>query len=950
MANNEDERILSIKVKYQDAIDGILKYQNKLHNLKTEQEKWKKEVKEGTVNFNEYNAAMADIKVQMAEAKEGIRVLEKEARNNLKTQKENEGSLKSLRAELSNSTKAYDEMSKAERDGAKGKELRDHINEVTLQLKEAEAETQRFYRNVGNYEKSMNEALSGLRKQVEEANKKYQDLVKTEGEHAESTKKAKKHLDDLQLSLKFAEDESDKMNSSVLGFVTAGNPWAQTAIKFVQQLGSIKNAFVLAKTGAMMLGKQLLILMANPIVAFLAIVAMGISALIKGIKGSEENMNRWRVAMAPLGIVLDYIANLITELASIILTVIEGGGKLLGWISKMCESLPVLGKAFKEQNEKIQQRVDLQKSQIEYEQKTRAEIVKSAEREKAISELRAKVTDKEKYSAKERKAALEEAIRLEREQADEKKKIAELNLKNLELEASLTENDAEMNNKLAEAKAAVIRADTEYNNKIREMNAQRSGLNNQIAAEEKAKSDAAKKAAEDAVKILKEKADKEIEAIRQAEDAMLSLVKDGIEKQRRQIQLSYNREIEDLKKKLKEEENLTKKAKDAIRQVIKAKEQQLQVELQKLSDEQLQKDIADRQKLIETQLAAVKAGSEQEFQLKMQQLMAQREMELSSTELTEQMKQAIREKYNKQMDDLSVQRENDIIKKQADLINNRFASELGILESQNQIKLQRMQNDGASESQLKQAQYAFELQELQTSLTQKYEVLYNMQQLEGETDEQFNSRKVEQKQRISEIEVQIDTAKVESQKALYDDFRGAIDALGEHNKSFAMMSKMLALGEIAVNTGKAIAAGVAQAQSVPFPGNIAAIATTVATVVANIATAIKTVKSAKFAVGGLVEGPGSGTSDSIPAQLSNGESVLTAAATSMFSPMLSAFNQIGGGVPITVVENNRSAMGEEMLARAVAKGVQMMPRPVVSVEEISSVNSRVEILESLGEL
>ena len=183
--------------------------------------------------------------------------------------------------------------------------------------------------------------------------------------------------------------------------------------------------------------------------------------------------------MAPLGVALDFISNLITGLASGILTVIETGGKLLGWIGKMCESIPILGEAFQEQNQKIQERVELQKSQIEYEQKTRAEVVKSAEREKAISELRAKVTDKEKYSAKERKGALEEAIKLEREQADEKKQLAELNLKNLELEASLAENDAEMNNKLAEAKAAVIRADIDYNNKIREMNAQRSELNNQ---------------------------------------------------------------------------------------------------------------------------------------------------------------------------------------------------------------------------------------------------------------------------------------------------------------------------------------------------------------------------------------------------------------------------------------------------------------------------------------
>lgn len=191
MANNEDERILSIKVKYQDAINGILEYQNKLQALKKEQEKWKNEVVDGTKNFNEYNAAMADIKIQMAEAKDGIRVLEKEARNNLKTQQENEGSLKSLRAELSNSTKAYDEMSRTEREGAKGKELQDHINAVTNELNEAEQKTQRFYRNVGRYEDSVKDALISLQKQIQEADKEYNKLVKTEGEHAKSTRRQK---------------------------------------------------------------------------------------------------------------------------------------------------------------------------------------------------------------------------------------------------------------------------------------------------------------------------------------------------------------------------------------------------------------------------------------------------------------------------------------------------------------------------------------------------------------------------------------------------------------------------------------------------------------------------------------------------------------------------------------------------------------------------------------
>ena len=937
MANNEDERILSIKVKYQDAINGILEYQNKLQALKKEQEKWKNEVVDGTKNFNEYNAAMADIKIQMAEAKDGIRVLEKEARNNLKTQQENEGSLKSLRAELSNSTKAYDEMSRTEREGAKGKELQDHINAVTNELNEAEQKTQRFYRNVGRYEDSVKDALISLQKQIQEADKEYNKLVKTEGEHAKSTKKAKKHLDELQLSLKFAEEESGNLNSSVLGFVTAGNPWAMTAVNMVKQLGSVRNGFVLVKTGAQMLGKQFVALMANPIVAFLALIATGISILVKGIKGSEDNMNRWRVAMAPLGVALDFISNLITGLASGILTVIETGGKLLGWIGKMCESIPILGEAFQEQNQKIQERVELQKSQIEYEQKTRAEVVKSAEREKAISELRAKVTDKEKYSAKERKGALEEAIKLEREQADEKKQLAELNLKNLELEASLAENDAEMNNKLAEAKAAVIRADIDYNNKIREMNAQRSELNNQIVTEEKTKTDAAKKAAEDAIKIRKEKDDKEIEAIRQAEDAMLSLIKDGIEKQRRQIILSYNREIEDLKKKLKEEKNLTQKAKDAINQTIKAKEQERINELQKLSDEEVQKNIEKETKRISLLLATVKKGSEAEYQLKLQQLMKQEEAELAaanseiaSVEEREATKLAIRQKYNLLNDELMDSHDNSVIQKQQKVLKLEF-----------ETKIAAAGND--------------EVQVLQLKMEQKRVELESIQQLEGESIQEFNLRKLQaqneyndSKQSLTDKEVEIEQTKYQAVESIVGGLGSLTETLGEKNTTFAKLSKVLALGEIAVNTGKAIAAGVAQAQSVPFPGNMAAIATTIATVLANIATATKTVKSAKFAKGGDVVGPGSGTSDSIPAMLSNGESVMTAAATSMFSPMLSAFNQMGGGIPINATISNNQTLGEDMLAKAVAKGMAMAPSPVLSVEEYTTVSNRVKYLENLG--
>lgn len=197
-----------------------------------------------------------------------------------------------------------------------------------------------------------------------------------------------------------------------------------------------------------------------------------------------------------------------------------------------------------------------------------------------------------------------------------------------------------------------------------------------------------------------------------------------------------------------------------------------------------------------------------------------------------------------------------------------------------------------------------------------------------------------------EIDKQTFENKMAIANATLGGLKAVFDALGEDNKDFAKLSKGIALAQVAVDTGVAISKGVASAMGTPFPGNLAAIATTITTVMSNIATAISTIKSAKFARGGYVSGPGTATSDDIPARLSNGESINTALSTSMFGPMLSAFNVMGGGVPI-VAQTSAQIAGEEMLARAVAKGVAKM-QPVVSVSEINRVNNRVRVVSNLG--
>ena len=855
------EKILDIKVNYNEAVKAIAEYQTKIDAARDAEKNLKKQLKDGEISRQQYNEEMAASKIAIADYNDAIRIINKTVQNQIKQEKEQEGSLKALRAELSNLTAEYDALSEAERKSASGEELKNKINEVTDALKDGEEGTQRYYRNVGTYEEAIKSAVS------------------------------------------------------------SNIPFIGTLIQTQDEMGSVKAGAVAAGAAVKNFSKTLLTLLANPIVAILTAISVVIMAVAKGIKSSEENTSRWNVVLAPFKMALDAVGKVLQIVASGILSVVEAGGKMMGWITKQLEKLPVLGKYVAEVNKENERYIAMAKEQAAIDRDTRNLQVQNAKNALQIATLKAKADDELNVSAKERMEAIREANRLEEEASKKNYELAKRRYELMVQQNAMAENTKETNDAIAQAEVEMYNALTEYQDKRGELLGREVSLANEIKSAEKEKSDAAIAAKQ-----------KELEAVRAAEDAMLALVKDKREQARKEIELTYSRQIEDLRARLKTETDLTVKARQAINDQIKALEQQKAAELQKLSEEELQKEIDNRTKLISLQLEAVKEGSEQEYQLRMQQLLAQRDAELADKELTEQMKLAIVDKYDKQMDDLILQREQEISEKQQEAVRLRMENEI-----------MQLQQSGASE-----------LEILQEQASQKLELLNSIQQQEGESEQEFLNRKlqanqeyIDAKKAIADKEVEIEQVKFQAIETITSGLSSAFETLGENNKTFAILSKTLALAEIAINTGKALAAGIAQAQSVPFPANLAAIATTVATILSNIAVATKTVKSAKFATGGLVTGPGTGTSDSIPAQLSNGESVMTARATSMFAPLLSSFNQMGGGVPINVTQTSSQALGEDMLARAVAKGVQSM-RPVVSVEEITSVSNRVKVLENLG--
>lgn len=1083
---NVEEKILDIKVRYDDAIRAISKYQGAVDAAKAHEVELKKQLKENQISRAEYNAEMAATKVVIQENNESIRVLNKEIQNNIKIQKEKEGAAKALRAELSNLTAEYDSLSRAERQSAKGKELQDKINAVTDELKGAEEETQRFYRNVGSYEESIKRAvginndfansllnisqsaggfkgfvsnakaeissftssLTGLLKNkvflgiagiagagyafkwwydynqgIKEATKLTKQFTNYSGNQLKEYRSEVQALADYyrkdfketllvvnSLSKQFGIEASEAVKILRDGFIAGADANDEyfagvreysaqfkeaglSANEFVSIIAQTNQMGIFSDKGIDVIKEANIRLREMTTATADALEGIGISsqqvqkelqdgekttfqiiqevsarlnelpessqkvgaaiADIFGNMGEDAGLKYIRT-LKDISTDLDVVKKKIGELGKVEEDMIESQTELTKEISLLFDAT---GGSFEKMTVKVKTFASDVLSSLIRDVRTLFETVDDiAERETNVAKELGRSVASENIAREYTKLAAtrDKYVKDGLSQEDALKKAKEERLQVLRL--SLQQEEAYLQE--------TIEVNKKYNKELDDASLWRQGLGldrtkssiskdiasswndytNQLAAVEALKETINQISSYNPNKTTKtsgsglldaealEAKKKETEEIRKAEDESLKLLKEGRKKQTLAIEYEYGRQIEDLKQRLAEEENLTPNSRKAIIQQIEFLEKQKTQALRKLSDEELEKELENRQKLISLQLEAVKEGSEQEYQLRMQQLVAARDAELNEKELTEQMKLAIVAKYNKQMDDLSARHDAEILQKQQDAIRVRFETEIA------------------------QA-YGNEQEILRIKLEQKQAELDAIHQLEGESTEAFNLRKIEMqneylaaKQELANKEIEIEQAKYEVAASIAGGLSSVFETLGEDNKAFAILSKTLALAEIAINTGKAIAAGVAQSQSVPYPGNLIAIATTVATVLSNIAVAVNTVKSAKFATGGKVVGPGSGTSDSVPAMLSNGESVLTAAATSMFAPLLSSFNQMGGGVPINVTESSNQALGEDMLARAVAKGVMMAPPPVVSVEEFTSVANRVKYVENLGDV
>lgn len=226
----------------------------------------------------------------------------------------------------------------------------------------------------------------------------------------------------------------------------------------------------------------------------------------------------------------------------------------------------------------------------------------------------------------------------------------------------------------------------------------------------------------------------------------------------------------------------------------------------------------------------------------------------------------------------------------------------------------------------------------------------------GETDLDIQSRRIEARQRVADAEQAIARAEEMSTQKSFQSAQqllGALGSLAEATEENSALAAMFAIAQSVAAMGEALRKAFSTSATVwdGIAGAVAAI-TTITTIVSQIKSLNSSASSeaSKYASGGLVTGPGTGTSDSIPAMLSNGEAVMTAAAVNEWGAMLSAMNVSSGGNAINVSNLPQRGDGMRGMERMMERVMMNMPSPVVSVVDINKGQRKVQVQDNISKL
>lgn len=500
----------------------------------------------------------------------------KEVENEVKARQENEGSIKQMRLQLIELRKEYESLSKEDRESAGGKNMLKDIENQTKAIKELEYQQLDFRRNVGNYA----DALLNVDPAIAKLLKGFEDL------------------------------SGGTMEVGV----------------------AFKNTIPMMKA----FGSQLLKLAVNPFVDAIIVVVITLKQLVDQFKRNDDAMTALEQMFASLSPIIEVFTALLDAAVKVLTKVIGGVTKAVTAIMSLVPAFAEASKSaqdyvlamdaleekereygvqtaknnieiararnkaaqadvysVEERRDATQKAIELEKQNLQMELEVAAEKLRLAQQDAA---RRRDTSDETKNNIAELEKAYYQAIA--NTEAGMRRLYSQMSKFNKEIRQDAINTWKSIIGNSAFSTADWKKADAEYDKKVDLMEKRASelaraaaeaaaaGYDNTALLEE---ANRAKKEAEternnqktehkkylDALKNLSEQYySNELSARRAYEDAVLEMMDESLDKQLKLIDTEYEREIEDLRHRLKTEENLTVEARNKIQQLIELKEKQ----------------------------------------------------------------------------------------------------------------------------------------------------------------------------------------------------------------------------------------------------------------------------------------------------------------------------------------------------------------------------------------
>ena len=724
---------------YENNVKSLLRVNEAIAANKKQQEDLKKQLEYGRIGAEQYNEALLQLTIKERELKQEKSSLTTLLKNEERENQAVIGSYNQMSQQLELLKKAYKSMTQEEKQSALGKEMESAIQNLDAHLKDLAADMGEFQRNVGNYAVaggSIKKDLKELVLEIANLSIAYQNLSEEEKKSADGEALAS-HIRDLTEKAGVLKDTIADTNQAITNA-------ASDTRGFDQLSGSIQLAidgFGLATGAAEMLGissEDLATIQTKLQAAIAASNAMqsiqntlqaqsavmqGVNLMQTKLRTVAENLHtaaqgkgviataaltaaQWAFNAAananPIGLIVVAIVACIAAVWGLVkaFTAFFGTSEEdIKAYEKQKEAFEEMSKAHDEEIERLKARGATQAELKNEELNNKQEELEAAEALYArASELYDEDDDEYKEALESKKKAQEDyeqfqtdslnylnSVIHEAEEKEKEERLGTYEYKRQMIQAELEQQKALALTLLNQEKITrqvyenmVAALDKAANMKIADVNRQEQESQNRQRTQ---RANSAKNARNDAKKAA-EALKKEVQ---KGEDALLNLITDSLERQRRAENLSYRRKRDALDKQLAEE--LAKRKQNA--QLIKALQNQIEgldaEHQQKLYD--IEQSVSSRrlnaeQDLIESRLAIVEKGSDDERKYRYDLLNNQYRQELLAIKaaednhtLTAEQAEEMRINLAEAYADKREQLEEELAKNLADITMKKYADQ-----------------------------------------------------------------------------------------------------------------------------------------------------------------------------------------------------------------------------------------------------------------------------------